>query len=107
MQTYTNYADFELSLEFKQDADGNSWVFFRSPLDGVIITGWQAEIAPPGLFSGGIYESYGRGWLIQPEPEKDAALHMGEWNEMRVRVVGGHVTTLLNGPEMSLSLIHL
>lgn len=25
---------------------------------------------------------------------------MGEWNTMRVRVVGGHVTTWLNGEEM-------
>ena len=65
-----------------------------------IITGWQAEVAPPGLFSGSIYESYGRGWLIQPEPEKDSALRMGEWNAMRIRVVGSRVTTWLNGTEM-------
>ncbi len=94
------YRDFELTLEFKQDADGNSGVFFRSSLDGTRITGWQAEVAPPGLWTGGIYESYGRGWLVQPMPEKDRALRMGEWNTMRVRVVGGHVTTWLNGEEM-------
>ena len=57
---------FELTLEFKQEADGNSGVFFRSHLDGTTVSGWQAEVAPPGLWSGGIYESYGRGWLIQP-----------------------------------------
>jgi hypothetical protein len=100
LRTDATYTDFELSLEFKQDADGNSGVFFRSTLDGVVITGWQAKVAPPGLFSGGIYESYGRGWLIQPNPEKDTVLRMGEWNEMRVRIVGGHVTTWLNGTEM-------
>ena len=100
LRTDATYTDFELTLEFKQEADGNSGVFFRSTLDGVIITGWQAEVAPPGLFSGGIYESYGRGWLIQPEPEKDSALRMGEWNAMRIRVVGSRVTTWLNGTEM-------
>ena len=100
LRTEATYTDFELILEFRQEANGNSGVFFRSTLDGVIITGWQVEVAPPGLFSGGIYESYGRGWLIQPEPEKDAALRMGEWNEMRIRVVGGRVTTWLNGTEM-------
>lgn len=100
LRTDATYRDFELTLEFRQEADGNSGVFFRSTLDGVIITGWQAEVAPPGLFSGGIYESYGRGWLIQPPPEKDAALRMGEWNEMKVRVVGPHVTTWINGTEM-------
>ena len=70
LRTDATYTDFELTLEFRQEADGNSGVFFRSTLDGVRITGWQAEVAPPGLFSGGIYESYGRGWLIQPEPQQ-------------------------------------
>ncbi|MCH7473243.1 MAG: DUF1080 domain-containing protein [Gemmatimonadetes bacterium] len=94
------YKDFDLTLEFKQEADGNSGVFFRSSLEGTRITGWQAEVAPPGGFTGGIYESYGRGWLIQPEEEKDRALRMGEWNTMRVRAVGDHVTTWLNGVQM-------
>lgn len=94
------YKDFDLTLEFKQEADGNSGVFFRSSLEGTRITGWQAEVAPPGGFTGGIYESYGRGWLIQPEEEKDRALRMGEWNTMRLRVVGDHVTTWLNGVQM-------
>ena len=49
---------------------------------------------------GGIYESYGRGWLIKPDPALDSALVMGEWNTMRVRAVGGRVTTWLNGVEM-------
>ena len=75
-------------------------MFFRSSLEGTVITGWQAEVAPPGLWTGGIYESYGRGWLIQPTSDKDEALRMGEWNTMRVRVEGDHVTTWLNGTEM-------
>jgi hypothetical protein len=100
LRTERSFTDFELTLEFRQEADGNSGVFFRSTIEGTRITGWQAEVAPPGLFSGGIYESYGRGWLIQPEPEKDDALRMGEWNEMRVRVVGSRVTTWINGVEM-------
>ena len=94
------YTDFDLTLDFRQEADGNSGVFFRSTIEGTTISGWQAEVAPPGLFSGGIYESYGRGWLTQPDAGKDAALRMGEWNTMRVRVVGPHVTTWINGTEM-------
>ena len=100
LRTNETYTDFDLTLEFKQEANGNSGVFFRSTIDGTIISGWQAEVAPPGLFSGGIYESYGRGWLIQPDPSKDSALHMGEWNTMRVRVVGTRVTTWINSTEM-------
>ena len=100
LRTNETYTDFDLTLEFKQEANGNSGVFFRSTIDGTIISGWQAEVAPPGLFSGGIYESYGRGWLIQPDPSKDSALRMGEWNTMRVRVVGTRVTTWINSTEM-------
>jgi hypothetical protein len=94
------YKDFELSLEFKQEEDGNSGVFFRSTIDGVKISGWQVEVAPPGKHSGGIYESYGRGWLIKPKPGKDKALKMGEWNVMKIKVVGPEVITYLNGTEM-------
>jgi len=94
------YKDFELTLEFKQEADGNSGVFFHSSLEGTKIAGWQAEVAPPGNNTGGIYESYGRGWLIQPDKEKDKFLKMGQWNTMKIRVVGNEVTTWLNGQEM-------
>ena len=54
-------------LDFYQESDGNSGVFFRSTIEGTLITGWQVEFAPHGLHSGGIYESYGRGWLIKPD----------------------------------------
>jgi Domain of Unknown Function (DUF1080) len=98
--TEQKFKDFELTLEFKQEANGNSGVFFHSSIEGTKIAGWQAEVAPPGSSTGGIYESYGRGWLIKPEPEKDKALKMGEWNKMTVRVVGNVVTTFLNGTQM-------
>ncbi len=94
------YDDFELTLEFKQEADGNSGVFFRSTFEGTKVTGWQVEVAPPGKDTGGIYESYGRGWLKKPDPARDKFLKMGEWNEMKIRVIGGDVTTWLNGEGM-------
>ena len=94
------FKNFELTVEFKQEANGNSGVFFRSSIEGTKITGWQAEVAPPGHDTGGIYESYGRGWLIKPDKEKDKALKFGDWNTMKVRVVDATVTTWLNGTEM-------
>ncbi|MBO6534180.1 MAG: DUF1080 domain-containing protein [Muricauda sp.] len=100
LSTEKNYKDFELTLEFKQEADGNSGVFIRSTFDGTKVSGWQVEVAPPGKDTGGIYESYGRGWLIKPDPEKDKALKMGEWNTMKIRVEGPKVTSWLNGTEM-------
>lgn len=94
------YDDFELSLQFKQEADGNSGVFFRSTVEGTKVSGWQVEVAPPALHTGGIYESYGRGWLIKPKASKDKHLHMGDWNTLTIKVVGDKVTTRLNGKKM-------
>ncbi|SFO22627.1 protein of unknown function [Algoriphagus ornithinivorans] len=98
--TEKNYDDFEITLEFKQEANGNSGVFIRSTVDGTKVSGWQVEVAPPGSDTGGIYESYGRGWLIKPDPEKDKALKFGDWNKMRIVVKGDNVTSYLNGVEM-------
>jgi hypothetical protein len=100
LATVAHYDDFELTLEFKQEADGNSGVFFRSTIEGTKISGWQVEVAPPNMHSGGIYESYGRGWLIKPNAEAEKALRYGEWNKMKIRVQGGKVTTWLNGTQM-------
>jgi hypothetical protein len=98
--TDAQFKDFELELEFKQESNGNSGVFFHSSIEGTKITGWQAEVAPLNHHTGGIYESYGRGWLIQPTAEKEKYLKEGDWNKMVVRVKGNTVTTWLNGQEM-------
>ncbi|MFZ9661678.1 MAG: 3-keto-disaccharide hydrolase [Chitinophagaceae bacterium] len=100
LTTNGKYKDFILELEFKQEANGNSGVFFRSSIEGVKISGWQVEVAPPNNHTGGIYESYGRGWLIQPTEEKEKILRMGEWNKMKIEAKGNHVKTWLNGKEM-------
>ena len=100
LSTSEYYDDFELSLEFKQESNGNSGVFIRSTVEGTRVSGWQVEVAPPGNDTGGVYESYGRGWLIKPEKKKDSLLKMGEWNHMRIRVVGDEVTSWLNGTQM-------
>jgi hypothetical protein len=81
--TDQKFKDFELSCQFKQEANGNSGVFFHSSIEGTKITGWQSEVAPPGHWTGGIN-----------------ALKMGKWNEMKVKVVGNNVKTYLNGQEM-------
>lgn len=95
------YKDFDLSVDFKQVSDGNSGIFFRSTIDGRKVSGWQVEVAPKGHDSGGIYESYGRGWLHQIPDDMEDYLKEGEWNNMRIKVVGSEVTTWLNGHEMT------
>ncbi|MBN2282085.1 MAG: DUF1080 domain-containing protein [Candidatus Marinimicrobia bacterium] len=94
------YKDFELLLEFKQEADGNSGIFFRSTIEGTKISGWQVEVAPPNHDTGGIYESYGRGWLVQIPEEKENILLPGQWNSLRILVKGDRVQTFLNSQQM-------
>ncbi len=100
LATDEHYKDFELNLDFKQEADGNSGVFIRSTIEGVKVSGWQVEVAPKGKHTGGVYESYGRGWLIKPDPEKEKVLKEGEWNHLKIEVKGNQLTTWLNGTEM-------
>lgn len=96
----SSFKDFDLRLEFKQEASGNSGVFIRSSIEKVKISGWQAEVAPKGKHTGGIYESYGRGWLIKPNASLDNVLKEGEWNDYRIQAIGDEVTTWLNGIKM-------
>ncbi len=98
LATNEYYKDFELTLEFQQEANGNSGVFVRSTVEGTKVSGWQVEVAPPGHDTGGVYESYGRGWLIKPEGKPD--VKMGEWNTMKIRMSGDTLTSWLNGVEM-------
>ena len=100
LSTNKNYKNFILTLKFKQEANGNSGVFFRSGIEGVKINGWQVEVAPKNLFTAGIYESYGRGWLIKPKPEDEKILRTGKWNTLKIKVLGDEVTTWLNGHQM-------
>tara|TARA_B100000963_G_scaffold62007_1_gene50083 strand:+ start:33655 stop:34245 length:591 start_codon:yes stop_codon:yes gene_type:complete len=100
LSTEKFYDDFDLTVEFKQEANGNSGVFIRSTFEGTKVSGWQVEVAPPGNDTGGVYESYGREWLIKPDKEKDKVLKMGKWNKMRIRVVGNLIQSWLNGISM-------
>lgn len=100
LSTEKSYKNFELNYEFKLEANGNSGVFIRSTIDGTKISGWQVEVAPPGNSTGGIYESYGRGWLIKPTAEDEKVLSPDGWNKAKIRVVNDEVTTWLNGKQM-------
>lgn len=100
LATNQNYKNFILELDFFQESDGNSGVFFRSSIEGTKISGWQVEVAPPGLHSGGIYESYGRGWLIKPSKKYDDIVKMMSWNNMKIKVLNENITTWINGKKM-------
>jgi hypothetical protein len=100
LSTNKNYKNFTLLLQFKQELDGYSGVFFHSSIKGTTISGWQAEIAPPGQHTGGVYESYGRGWLALPKPENESYLKAEQWNDYHIRVINDEVWTWINGHEL-------
>jgi hypothetical protein len=98
LSTEKPYRDFELKARFKAEGTGNSGVFYHSTLDGVDIKGVQVEVDPhPGMHTGGLYESGGRGWLIQPHDAAEKALVVDGWNDIRAVVKGNHIQTWVNG----------
>ena len=100
LATEKSFKDFELTVQFKQEANGNSGVFFHSSLEGTKISGWQAEVAPPGSNTGRHLRILRPRLADQTPADKDQYLKMGEWNTMKVVVKGDQVTTYLNGHEM-------
>ena len=98
LSTEKTYRDFEMKAKFKAEGTGNSGIFYHSSLDGVDIKGVQVEVDPhPGMHTGGLDESAGRGWLIQPNDAAEKALVVDGWNEVRAVVRGPHVQTWVNG----------
>ena len=92
IRAFPFFSPLAVTIRFKLIIpDINEIVFIDVPL---------VEVAPKGFDTGGIYESYGRGWLIQIPDEKENILKQGEWNTMRIRVQGDNVQTWLNGEEM-------
>ena len=92
-----SYSDFTVRLKFKSLAS-NSGLYFRIEEKGFSgVTGFQAEI-DASKDIGGLYETNGRSWVVQPTPEQVATWYKpGEWNEMTVSAHGGHIVVHING----------
>ncbi|MFN3168098.1 MAG: DUF6807 family protein [Phycisphaeraceae bacterium] len=96
------YKDFEARLKFKVTA-GNSGFYFRSmPMDNNVgIKGFQAEIDRTAA-TGGLYETLGRAWVTKPDRATVNKFYKpGEWADMKVRAVGGHITVWVNGQQVT------
>lgn len=93
------YKDLEVALYYMAESTGNSGLFYHSEFEGVDVKGVQCEIDPtPGQHTGGLYESAGRGWLIQPtEMAEKLVKPLGEWNHIILKVKGRHIQTWVNG----------
>lgn len=92
------YDDFELKVIYKA-IKGNSGVYFRVEKvnDPVQVYGLQAEIDPE-KDAGGLYETGGRAWVVQPTAEDVEKWYKpDEWNEMIIIARGKDISVFLNG----------
>jgi formylglycine-generating enzyme required for sulfatase activity/serine/threonine protein kinase len=90
--TARDYTDFELYLEWKITAGGDSGVYLRGTPQVQI---WDSAAKQNGnnMGSGGLYNN--RKNLARPLVNADKPI--GEWNAMLIRIVGDKVTVSLNG----------
>jgi hypothetical protein len=100
LQTDKDYKDFDLSIRFKCETDGNSGIFFHTrfkPGTADVSQGMQFEIDRVlNHHTGGLYGD-GRGWIAWPAPEYEAVLRPTDWNEYLLKVDGNHYVARLNG----------
>lgn len=92
------YRDFTVKLKFRP-IQGNSGFYFRCEEmnNEVGVHGFQAEIDPE-KDSGGLYETGGRQWVVQPKPEDVKQwLKPGLWNDMTIIAKGGNIVVFING----------
>jgi 3-keto-disaccharide hydrolase len=97
-----SFGNFSLRLKFKCST-GDSGVYIRTlfrPPDEA--HGLQVQVGPLTTGAGGIYESYGRGWISKPTAEQEKAyLKPDDWNAMAITARGGDVTVEVNGVKAS------
>jgi hypothetical protein len=79
LKTAKNYKDFELSLRFRCEADGNSGVFFHVD------------------FKPGTADGDGRQWIVWPAPEFEGVIRRNDWNDFLLKVVSNRYVARLNG----------
>lgn len=100
LATKQTYRDFELSLRFKCEADGNSGVYFHTAFKegtATVTAGRQVEIDRVlGHHTGGVY-SNAKGWLAWPAPEFETVIRPTDWNDMLIQVLGRRYIVHLNG----------
>ncbi len=103
LRTDKEYKDFEMSLRFKCESNGNSGLFFHSdfkPGTADVSKGLQFEIdCTLNHPTGGIYGD-GRNWIVWPSADNETVLRPRDWNDLQVRVVGNRYVARLNGVPM-------
>lgn len=100
LSTTEQFADFELSLEFRVPPDGNSGVFCRTPREGnpayagfevQVLDDYAAQYATlkPFQYTGSVYSV--------AAPSRRVTLPAGAWQRMFIRCEGPKIWVSLNG----------
>ncbi|MFM1919180.1 MAG: hypothetical protein RLZZ303_814 [Candidatus Hydrogenedentota bacterium] len=106
LATEETWTSFRVRGSFKMLGEGNFGLFYHSTIklreddNYPVISGVQGEVEPGYPSSTGwLYESYKRGWLVEPPKNTLAAyvLQPEDWNEIEIRSEGKVVTTWVNG----------
>ena len=96
LMTSTEFADYELHVEFKAAADTNSGIFLRTPLSpkDPATDCLELNIAPPtNPFPTG-------GLVLRKSAENVPAPDADQWHAFDVRLEGAQVTVSLDGKEL-------
>lgn len=98
--TVEQFSDFELSLEWKVEAGGNSGLFFRATEEAPMIyfSAPEVQILDDDGHADGRspLTSAGSNYALHPAPE-GVARPAGEWNHFRILVDGARVEQWMNG----------
>jgi hypothetical protein len=92
------FSDFTVSFRFKC-ISGDSGFYIRTLIENPEKgKGMQVQVGPVGSGNGGIYESYGRGWLARPSAELEKKIvKADDWNRMTITANGAAITVHVNG----------
>ena len=101
--TNDQFANFELSLEWKVQPRGNSGVFYRVTEEGdqTYHTGPEMQVLDDAAHPDGKSRltSAGANYGLHPSPE-GIVRPAGEWNQARVVAHGAHIEHWLNGTKV-------
>ncbi len=92
------FRDFKVRFKFKcLSGDSGFYVrtIFKKPDQA---HGLQIQVGRTKSGVGGIYESYGRAWIVKPTDEAEKSYTRDDqWNDMVIEARGGDVTVTVNG----------
>ena len=103
IMTVEQFDNFELRLQWKLAAKGNSGIFFHATTDGDEI--WHSAPEMQVLDNAGHKDgatpltSAGANYAVHA-PVRDVTRPLGEWNDVRLIVKGAHVEHWMNGVKL-------